>query len=89
MGGGGRDGIEVEEMYLGIINLLCCAGEEERWVLSEGGDGGRRGLVRVGDIREWYQGELDRWAVIEGGRFGFGGIGDGAIEDGGDEMDVL
>ncbi len=82
-------------MYLGVINLLCCAGEEDRWVLSEGGDGGgrgRRGLVRVGDIREWYQGELDRWGVIEGGRFGFGGGfggGDGAMGGGVDEMDVL
>ena len=83
-------------MYLGVINLLCCAGEEDRWVLSEGGEGGgkgRRGLVTMGDIREWYQGELDRWAVIEGGRFGFGGAGvsgsDGEVEDEVDEMDVF
>lgn len=83
-------------MYLGVINLLCCAGEENQWVLSEGGEGGgkgRRGLVRVLDIREWYQGELDRWAVIEGGRFGFGGAGAGGDDgtDGGevDEMDVF
>ena len=83
-------------MYLGVINLLCCAGEENQWVLSEGAEGGgrgRRGLVRVGDIREWYQGELDRWAVIEGGRFGFGGVdgdgGGGEVGDDVDEMDVF
>lgn len=93
-------------MYLGVVNLLCCAGEEDRWVLSggeegggrdgggrDGGGKGRRGLVTMGDIREWYQGDLDRWAVIEGGRFGFGGAGvggdDGEVEGEVDEMDVF
>lgn len=86
----------VLETYLAVINLLSCAGEG--WVLSGGkgsaggvggiserggkGEGGKRKLITLEDVRRSYQEELDRRSVLENGRFGF---------DEGDDvmMDVL
>jgi len=84
------DGLEDE--YLAVINLLACAGQDNSWVLSRDSTDNkgvpsvkeRRKLVTIGDVRGFYQKELDRRSVIEGGRYGFAG---GADE--GDEMDVL
>lgn len=77
----GDDGLE--NQYLAVINLLACAGEGNRWVLSEDvGGKGKRKIVEIKDVRAQYQKELDRRSVIEGGRFGF-------VGGGGDEMDVL
>ncbi len=65
----------VEESYLTIINLLACAGEEAGWVLSGGsgdgdevmggtegaraGNGEKRRVVTLDDLRGGYQGWLD------------------------------
>lgn len=77
----GDDGLE--NQYLAVINLLACAGEGNRWVLSEDvGGKGKRKIVEIKDVRAQYQKELDRRSVIEGGRFGF--VGGGGLE-----MDVL
>lgn len=82
-----RGGEDLENDYLAIINLLACAGNGHRWVLSEGDVKGmtggkvKRKVVTIEDVRAQYQKELDRRSVIEGGNYTFGG--------GGDEMDVL
>ena len=85
-GGGGEEGEEVLGEWLGVVNLMACVGEGEAWVLSGGEEeegGKRRKVVTIGDVRRGYQEELDRRAVIEGGRFGILGGG------GGEEMDIL
>lgn len=75
------------EGYLAVTNLLACAGEG--WVLSEGdegagiGNGDKRRVVTIKDVRKGYQDELDRRSIIENGRFGFG------YTNGQDGMDVL
>lgn len=72
----GDDGLE--NQYLAVINLLACAGEGNRWVLSEDvGGKGKRKIVEIKDVRAQYQKELDRRSMIEGGRFGFVGGGGG------------
>ncbi|KAL6717947.1 hypothetical protein ACLMJK_004032 [Lecanora helva] len=82
-GGGGK----LANEYLAVINLLACAGGENGWVLSrDGGEGGKRGLVTIGDVRGGYQGMLDRESLIASGKFAFGGGGGGG---GGEEMDLL
>ena len=78
-----------------VINLLACAGKDEGWVLSGGSaskvagdgsggvgkpDGAKRKVLTLQDVREEYQGELDRRSVIENGKWGFGFGGD---DDGG------
>lgn len=81
-------GESVIEGYLAVTNLLACAGEG--WVLSGGderagiGDGEKRRLVTIKDVRKAYQDELDRRSIIENGRFGFG-----YTNGKDDEMDVL
>lgn len=76
------------EGYLAVINLLACAGEG--WVLSGGdegakiGNGEKRRVVMIKDVRKSYQDELDRRSMIENGRFGFGYTNG---EE--DELDVL
>ncbi|MCJ1425027.1 hypothetical protein MMC29_002915 [Sticta canariensis] len=79
----------VIEGYLTVINLLACAGEG--WVLSGGDDGAdigngeKRRVVTIKDVRKGYQDELDRRSMIENGRFGFECTNDNNE----DEMDVL
>ncbi|MCJ1267256.1 hypothetical protein MMC22_007141 [Lobaria immixta] len=87
--GQSNDGGEgVIEGYLAVINLLACAGEG--WVLSGGdegakiGNGEKRRVVTIKDVRKGYQDELDRRSMIENGRFGFGYTNG---EE--DELDVL
>ena len=75
-----KEEVELEREYLSVINLLCCTGEGEGWVLSGGGGkgkgvegkGGKRRLVTVEELREGYQALLDRKSIIEGGRWAFG-----------------
>ncbi|MCJ1465384.1 hypothetical protein MMC07_004002 [Pseudocyphellaria aurata] len=64
----------VIEGYLAVTNLLACAGEG--WVLDEGdkgaGNGEKRRVVTLKDVRKDYQDELDRRSMIQHGQFGFG-----------------
>ena len=86
---------KLDEAYLSLINIMACIGGEdelsenagdgqkgsdEAWLLSASTEA-RRKLVRISDVREEWQKELDRRSVVEGGRWGFG-LGTG------DEMDL-
>lgn len=64
------------EGYLAVTNLLACAGEG--WVLNEAdkgtgiGNGEKRRVVTLKDVRKDYQDELDHRSMIQNGQFGFG-----------------
>ncbi|KAK3672264.1 hypothetical protein LTR78_007804 [Recurvomyces mirabilis] len=97
----------VVRCYTLLINTLaCCCGdgavneaaeqEDEAWILAEAipgvsAQGARRKLVRLGDLRREYAGELDRREGLLRGRFpvvgGFGGGSGGRGER--MEVDVL
>ena len=57
--------------YLVAINALALVGEdgEEGWVFVEG-EGGKRKVVRLSDLRSEYDVEMDRVGILELGRFG-------------------
>ncbi|KAI1336435.1 nucleoporin Nup120/160-domain-containing protein [Xylariaceae sp. FL0016] len=70
----------ITRQYLMLINVLSCVEKKQAWITIEGlssringvedGDGKRR-VVTLADIRQEYQGELDRIAAIENNQFGF------------------
>jgi nuclear pore complex protein Nup160 len=75
--------------YVLLINTLACCGEEDAWLLADpidglDGQGNKRRLVQIADVRREYAAELDRRSDILQGRFPLL-VGD----VGGDEMDVL
>ena len=80
-----------DEYLVGINALALCGTEdEEGWVFvegedEEGGPGGsrkrKRRVVRLTDLREVYQKEMDRMAMLDVGRYGIMGM------DGDDEME--
>ncbi|KAI9872539.1 MAG: hypothetical protein M1830_001507 [Pleopsidium flavum] len=70
--------------YIALINILASTDPSQAWILAEGqGEGQKRKVLTLEDVRAEYQAELDRRAAIESGRFAFVGAG------GADEMDVL
>ncbi|KAL9604495.1 MAG: hypothetical protein Q9219_000460 [cf. Caloplaca sp. 3 TL-2023] len=86
---------EVDGAYLGIINLMACIGSEDKnngrvdgnddmhseaWLLSDA-NGGKRRVVKISDVRQGWQKELDWRSMVESGRWGFGLVA-------GDEMEL-
>lgn len=69
------------QAYVLLINTLACCGEEEAWFLADGGEGKKRRLVTLADVRREYGVELDRRSDALHGRF--------PLVGGGDVMDVL
>ncbi|KAL8872200.1 MAG: hypothetical protein Q9174_002132 [Haloplaca sp. 1 TL-2023] len=85
----------LDQAYLSLINIMACIGGEEdlsesaggrqkgsdeAWLLSASTEAKRK-LVKISDVREEWQKELDRRSVVESGRWGYG-LGTG------DEMDL-
>lgn len=79
----------ITRQYLMLINVLSCVEKKQAWITKEGFLGksngaeagnGKRKVVTLADIRQEYQGELDRIAAIENNQFGF------AADD---DMDIL
>ena len=75
-GGAARDGDVGLDEYLEGINALALCGdaEEEGWVFVDGEEEGKkRRVVRLTDLRETYQREMDRAAMLDMGRYGLVG----------------
>lgn len=71
--------------YVLLINTMACCSEDDAWVLAEPitsvhGDGAKRKLVTLADVRREYNAEMDRRSNILAGRFPL---------IGGDDMDLL
>ncbi|KAK4560553.1 hypothetical protein LTR86_005750 [Recurvomyces mirabilis] len=100
-----EDGSVVRCYTLLLNTLACCDGgsDEEAWILAEpilgvSAQGARRELVRLGDLRREFAGELDRREGLLRGRFPVSGFGGGVGGGGGSgsgkrggrmEVDVL
>jgi nuclear pore complex protein Nup160 len=68
----------LDEYLVGINALALVGGEEDGWVFVKGGDDKRK-VVRLADLREQYDKEMDRVGMLELGRFGI--VGDEDDED--------
>jgi hypothetical protein len=73
------------EAYVLLINTLACCGKDDAWLLAEPveevqGEGKKRRLVTIDEVRKEYGAELDRRSDVLQGRFALVG---------GDAMDVF
>jgi nuclear pore complex protein Nup160 len=73
------------EAYVLLINTLACCGQQDAWLLADPivevhGEGKKRRLVTIDEVRKEYGAELDRRSDILQGRFPLVA---------GDEMDVF
>ena len=70
--------VALDEYLVGINALAMCGDkDEEGWVFVDGEEEGkRRRVVRLTDLRETYQREMDRVAMVEMGRYGIMGDDD-------------
>ena len=73
------------EAYVLLINTLACCGRDDAWLLADPigevhGDGKKRRLVTIDEVRRDYGAELDRRSDVLQGRFPLVG---------GDAMDVF
>lgn len=62
------------EAYLLLINTLACCGREDAWLLADPieevhGEGKKRRLVTIDEVRREYGAELDRRSDVLQGRF--------------------
>ena len=74
----------LDEYLVGINALALVKEEDEQWVFVEGlNKGDKRRVVRLQDLRERYQEEIDRIGMIEMGRFSI--VGD---DDEGEDVDM-
>ncbi|KAK3051666.1 hypothetical protein LTR09_007321 [Extremus antarcticus] len=75
------------DAYVLLLNTMACCGEEDAWLLADPiaevqGDGKKRRLVKIADVRREYGMELDKRSDLLHGRFPL-------LADDGDAMDVL